>query len=164
MTTLLAQNQGAGKTERMKEGFKEGLKIEILYALILGTVCIFAAKPIISLFVSSGDANAAKVIAYGTRYIHMMAFLYLIPALTNGIQGWFRGIGDLKVTLASTFMNMVGRVAMAWCLVSVFHLTETLEIDVFAYANLAGWIVMLLFEVPLLVRSTKELFAFHKEG
>lgn len=164
MTTLLAQNQGAGKIERMREGFKEGLKIEILYALILGTICIFAAKPIISLFVSSTDANAAQVIAYGTRYIYMMAFLYLIPAMTNGIQGWFRGIGDLKVTLASTFMNMVGRVAMAWCLVSVFHMTETLQIDVFAYANLAGWIVMLLFEVPLLVRSTKELFAFHKEG
>ena len=148
----------------MKEGFKEGIKIELIYALILGGICLFAARPIISLFVSSEDANAAEVISYGTRYIHFMGFLYMIPALTNGIQGWFRGIGDLKVTLASTFMNMVGRVLAAWLMVSVFHLTETLEIDVFAYANLAGWIVMVAFEVPLLYKSTKELFTFHSEG
>ena len=124
---------------------------------------MFLAKPIISLFVSSSDPNAAQVITYGTRYIHMMAFLYLIPALTNGIQGWFRGIGDLKITLASTFMNMVGRVAAAWIMVFVFQLTTKLEIDVFAYANLAGWIVMLAFEVPLLLKSTKELFTYHSE-
>jgi putative MATE family efflux protein len=164
MTTLLAQNHGAGNKDRMKEGFKEGIKIELIYALILGGICLFAARPIISLFVSADDANAAEVISYGTRYIHFMAFLYMIPALTNGIQGWFRGIGDLKVTLASTFMNMVGRVLAAWLLVSVFNLTETLEIDVFAYANLAGWIVMLAFEAPLLYKSTKELFTFHSEG
>ncbi len=163
MTTLLAQNHGAGKKDRMKEGFKAGIKIELVYAICLGVVSMFLAKPIISLFVSSSDPNAAQVITYGTRYIHMMAFLYLIPALTNGIQGWFRGIGDLKITLASTFMNMVGRVAAAWIMVFVFQLTTKLEIDVFAYANLAGWIVMLAFEVPLLLKSTKELFTYHSE-
>lgn len=163
MTTLLAQNHGAGKKERMKEGFKEGLKIELVYAACLGVVSMLLAKPIISLFVSPEDANAAQVISYGTRYIHMMAFLYLIPAITNGIQGWFRGIGDLKVTLASTFMNMVGRVFAAWLLVFIFHLTESLEIDVFVYANLVGWIVMMAFEIPLLFKSTKELFTFHSE-
>jgi len=161
MTTLLAQNQGAGKKDRMKEGFKAGLKIELIYAVCLGIVSMFLAKPIISLFVSSSDPNAAQVIRYGTRYIHMMAFLYLIPALTNGIQGWFRGIGDLKVTLASTFMNMVGRVAAAWVMVFVFQLTMKLQIDVFAYANIVGWVVMLGFEVPLLIKSTKELFTYH---
>ena len=164
MTTLLAQNQGAGKKERMKEGFQAGLKIELIYAVCLGVVSMLLAKPIISLFVSPDDVNAAEVITYGTRYIHMMAFLYLIPAVTNGVQGWFRGIGDLKVTLASTFMNMVGRVLAAWIMVFIFHLTKTLEIDVFVYANLIGWIVMLGFELPLLLKSRKELFTFHSEG
>ena len=163
MTTLLAQNHGAGKKDRMREGFRSGMKIELGYALGLGIVSMLLAKPIISLFVSSSDANASQVITYGTRYIHMMAFLYLIPAITNGVQGWFRGIGDLKVTLASTFMNMVGRVFAAWLLVFVFQLTQSMEIDVFVYANLFGWIVMLGFEVPLLVKSMKELFTYHSE-
>jgi putative MATE family efflux protein len=157
MTTLLAQNQGAGKKDRMKQGFKSGLTIELVYALILGVFCVIFAKPIISLFVKADDPNSAEVIALGTRYIHFMAFLYLIPSMTNGIQGWFRGIGDLKVTLASTFMNMVGRVLCAFLLVNVFGLTVQLNIDVFAWANLAGWIVMLAFEIPLLVKSTKML-------
>lgn len=163
MTTFIAQNQGAGKKERMKAGFKEGLRIELFYALFLGIVCMIGAKGIVGLFVSASDPNAAQVIAYGTRYIHLMAFMYFIPAITNGVQGWFRGIGDLKVTLASTFMNMFGRVLAAWFMVSIFHLTHAWQIDIFAYANLIGWIVMLGFELPLLVKSTKELFTFHHE-
>lgn len=163
MTTLLAQNHGAGKKERMQEGFKEGMKIEAVYAVMIWAVCFFAAGPIISLFVSSADANAAQVIGFGTRYLHFISFIYILPAVTNGIQGWFRGIGDLKVTLASTIMNIVGRVLTAWLLVSVFHLTEALEIDVFVYANMAGWLLMMVFEVPLLVKSTKELFTYHSE-
>ena len=39
--------------------------------------------------------------------------MYLLPALTNGIQGFFRGIGDLKITLISSFINMALRVLAA---------------------------------------------------
>ena len=86
-----------------------------------------------------------------------MAFLYLLPSLTNGVQGYFRGIGDLKVTLASTFMNMLARVACAALLVYGLHLTESLHIYIFAIANFVGWIFMLLFEVPLLRKHLKML-------
>lgn len=155
MTTLLAQNQGAGFKDRMKKGFQTGLLLEVLYALLLGTLCMIFAKPILSLFVNKSDANASEVISMGTKYIHMMAFLYIIPGITNGLQGWFRGIGDLKVTLLSTFMNMTGRIACAYILVYVFH-QMNMGILVFAWANLIGWIVMLLTEVPLLIESTKQ--------
>jgi len=46
-------------------------------------------------------------------------------------------------------------------MVFVFQLTMKLQIDVFAYANIVGWVVMLGFEVPLLIKSTKELFTYH---
>ena len=157
MTTMLAQNQGAGNKERMKEGFRAGMLIELGYAVILGILCMIFARPIISLFVKSTDPQAAEVIRLGTRYIHVMAFLYLVPSITNGVQGYFRGIGDLKVTLASTFMNMAGRVLCAYLLVNILHLTVQLNIDVFSISNLVGWMVMLAFELPLLIRSGKRI-------
>ena len=43
--------------------------------------------------------------------------MYLLPAATNGIQGYFRGIGDLKITLISSFINMGVRVLAALPLV-----------------------------------------------
>ena len=51
MTTLMAQNHGAGKKERVRQGFFSGLRIELVYGLLLMAVCLLFARPIISLFV-----------------------------------------------------------------------------------------------------------------
>ena len=42
--------------------------------------------------------------------------------MTNGIQGGFRGLGDLKITLNSSMLNMGFRVAAAAVPVSYTHL------------------------------------------
>ena len=50
-------------------------------------------------------------------------------------------------------MNMAGRVLA----VIVMFLVFNLGFVSLAWANLIGWIVMLLFEIPLLMRQLKEL-------
>ena len=50
-------------------------------------------------------------------------------------------------------MNMLGRVAAVYLLLMVFHVGFVS----LAWANFAGWIVMLLFEVPLLIRQLRWL-------
>ena len=64
-------------------------------------------------------------------------------------SGIFRGIGDLKVTLISSFVNMSVRVVFAAVL--VFHFS--LQIEALPFSYLAGWIGMLVAEVPLLLRK-----------
>ena len=54
-----------------------------------------------------------EVIGHGVIYLHLIAVMYILPAVTNAIQGFFRGIGDLKVTLMSSFTNMAVRVIAA---------------------------------------------------
>ena len=79
----------------------------------------------------------------------LIAVMYFLPAATNGIQGYFRGIGDLKITLISSFINMGVRVLAAAILVFCF----SFEIEALPYSYLAGWIGMLVAELPLLVKS-----------
>ncbi len=98
MTALLAQNKGAGKKERIREGFRCGLWIEMIYALFICVVCFVFARPLMKLFVMDEE-----VISLGVIYLHAIAAMYFLPAATNGIQGYFRGMGDLKVTLISSF-------------------------------------------------------------
>lgn len=149
MTTFLAQNKVAGKNERINRGFKSGMLIEFAYTVLLCILCYFGAPFIVRLFIgSSGSTDTAEVMKNSVRYLHLIALMYFLPAFTNGIQGFFRGMGDLKITLLSTFMNMVGRVLTAFLLAFSFHL----QIETFAYANFAGWILMILFEFPLLCR------------
>jgi Na+-driven multidrug efflux pump len=148
MTTFIAQNKGAGKTERIKKGFRSGIIIELVYSFFLCVIIYSAAPWIMQLFAENEDAN---VISLGVGYLHLIAFMYFLPALTNGVQGFFRGMGDMKITLVSTFMNMFGRVLAMFVMLKIFQM----GFASLAWANMAGWILMLLFEVPLLIKSLK---------
>ena len=148
MTTFLAQNKGAGHKERMKKGFQTGLLIELVYSIGLFCVIWGLAPQIMTLFAEDGDA---QVVSLGISYLHLISWMYILPGLTNGVQGFFRGIGDLKVTLYSTFMNMFGRVVAGFVMIRLLQM----EFASLAWANMVGWIVMLLFEVPLLVKSMR---------
>ena len=148
MTALMAQSKGAGKKDRLKEAFKSGLKIEFIYGVIIFLVCFLLANPLMRLFTNDPD-----VIRHGVTYLRLISVMYLLPAATNGIQGYFRGIGDLKITLISSFVNMGVRVVVAGILVFLF----SLQIEALPYSYLAGWIGMLVAELPLLIRSYKNL-------
>lgn len=150
MTTFIAQNKGAGHQERIKKGFRCGLLIELCYSLFLLVFIFCAAPAIMGLFAKEDSVQAVSL---GTDYLRLISFMYILPGFTNGIQGFFRGMGDMKVTLYSTFMNMLGRVVAVILMVQVLNL----GFASLAWANMAGWIVMLLFEVPLLVKSVKRL-------
>jgi len=147
-TGFMAQNHGAGKTDRMREGFLTGLKLVLLYtAVLLVPVFIFAPQ-LVGAFVREKDP---QFIGPGVDYLRIMAFLYLLPGLTNLIQGYFRGVGRLKVTLGATFAQMVGRVTAAYAL------AQFMGMKGFALACLAGWICMLTYELPIFRKSWKKI-------
>ena len=88
-----------------------------------------------------------EVIHLGVRFLQTVSLFYLMPAATNGIQGFFRGVGDLQVTLVSSTINMIGRVIAA----AVFVLMWKMEIEALPYSYAFGWLLMMLYEIPALV-------------
>lgn len=146
MTAFMAQNKGAGKTDRMKAGFREGMVLEFGYGLIVLLVGFFGAEWLMGLF-----STDESVVSEGVKYMHMIAFAYLLPAATNGIQGFFRGIGDLKVTLISSSVNVIVR-----CIVIYPFLKYVYNgIEAFPITYAIGWICMLIAELPLLFKAYK---------
>lgn len=143
MTALMAQNKGAGKNDRMREGFRCGMILELVYGAAVMLICLGFARPLMSLFVKDEE-----VIGHGVVYLHLIAVIYILPAVTNALQGFFRGIGDLKVTLMSSFTNMAVRVIAAAPMVLLWNF----GIEALPYSYLAGWIAMLLVETPLMLR------------
>ena len=143
MTALMAQNKGAGKNDRMREGFRCGMILELVYGAAVMLICLGFARSLMSLFVKDEE-----VIGHGVVYLHLIAVMYILPAITNSLQGFFRGIGDLKVTLMSSFTNMTVRVIAAAPMVLLWNF----GIEALPYSYLAGWIAMLLVETPLMLR------------
>ena len=143
MTAVMAQNKGAQETKRMKNTFTIGMKIEIVYGFISGIIFLLLATPIMHIFTLD-----AQVVRLGEEYLHLIAFMYMIPAITNGVQGYFRGIGDLKITFFSSLINLTGRCLSCAYFTFVMHL----GFKAVPISYLVGWIVMMAFEIPFLIK------------
>ena len=140
ITTFVAQNRGAQKPERMKKGFGRGLLLEFGYWIGICAVVLLIRNTVLKLFVTGESAEAIAVI--GGQSLASMAFFYIFPAFTNGFQGFYRGMGMMKMTLLGTFIQTSLRVIFTWLL------TPSMGISGVAFACAAGWSVMLLVEIP----------------
>lgn len=149
-STFLAQNRGAEHYGRMLKGFRIAVRMEMAYSILLSLGIAFFVPSCIRLFIGH---NEPEVVQIGSGYLYCMVFFYFIPGLTNIIQGYFRGMGNMKITLYSTIFQIGGRV------VFVFLLAPYWGIPGIAFASLLGWCCMFLYELPLFKRSWKLLKA-----
>lgn len=148
MTVFLAQNKGAKKKERLQKGFRTGMFLETAYWIFICLLILFFQKPIMELFVS---AENQAMVEMGMSYLTLMAFLYLMPAFTNGLQGYFRGIGKMSTTLIGTLIQITFRVIFVYILVPYIGLRAM------AFASMIGWIFMLLYQFAAFRVSKKQL-------
>ncbi|RPF49069.1 putative MATE family efflux protein [Hydrogenoanaerobacterium saccharovorans] len=137
-STYCAQNMGAGLNHRMKSGYKICTVINVIYSLVACAVLFFFSPQIMALFVNANES--ASVITVGCEYLQLMAFFYILAGMTYIMQGFFRGVGKLKITMITTGSQILIRVILSYILVPKFGVSGV------CYATLVGWIFMFLFE------------------
>jgi Na+-driven multidrug efflux pump len=155
ISTFVAQNRGAGRKDRIRPGFRAGLRLGALYFVFICLVALLLRRSIVSMFVT-GD-GAEEVVRLGSRYLGVMAFFYLWPAVTNGVQGFFRGMGKMFTTVIFTFVQASIRT------VSTMILAPRMGIVGIAWSCLIGWSVMLFFETIYYFITCKKLGLPRKE-
>lgn len=138
--TFVAQNRGAKKYDRILRGFRNGMMIEFVYWILICSLILLLNGSIMRLFVT--DDVGVNIIELGTQYLGLMAFFYLLPAFTNGVQGFFRGVGNMNITLIATFIQTSLRV------VFTYLLSPSMGINGIAYSCAVGWGAMLIFAAP----------------
>ena len=140
ISTYIAQNRGADKPQRIRSGFRTGIRMELCYWLVIGTATALLRRPLVSMFVTGEGSR--EVIRLGSEYLAWMALFYLLPAMTNGVQGFFRGMGKMYTTMLGTFLQASIRT------LGTFLLAPRLGITGIAFSCAIGWSTILLFEVP----------------
>ena len=135
VTTFIAQNKGARKPDRIFDGFRQGCRMAWGYDILMVTFMYLLARPMPSLFV---DAGETAVVAEGVRYLHAMCPFYLLPAMGDVMQGFFRGIGKLNVSLFGTIFQISIRVALTYLLAGSLGLVSV------SIATGTGWCLFLI--------------------
>ena len=136
MMTCVAQNRGAGQTQRVRETLRRGMALELGYGVLICIVTLLGKTPVMRLFAAQ---DSEQMVVMGADYLTWMAFFYLLPGLTNGIQGYFRGMGEMKTTLIATAIQISVRTLVVYLLVPRAGLTAA------AWACAIGWACMLVY-------------------
>lgn len=136
MMTCVAQNRGAGQTQRVRETLRVGMRLELVYGLFILALVQLIKTPVMRLFAAQ---DSVQMVAMGVDYLTLMAFFYILPGMTNGIQGFFRGMGEMKTTLVATFIQISIRTAV------VAVLVPRVGISGAALACAVGWSFMLMY-------------------
>ncbi|MCB8565110.1 MATE family efflux transporter [Fusobacterium ulcerans] len=143
LTTFISQNRGAGKDERIFKGFKSALTMSLLYCVATAILIFIFSGSIMKIFIESSEIEA---IFLGRTYLKTIAFFYILTALCNTLQGFFRGFGRMDVTLIATFIQIPIRVVLS------YMLTKYMGISGVAVGMGIGWIFMGSYEGYLYMR------------
>ena len=137
MTTFAAQNKGAGTRDRIGKGLKTMLCIAELYVCLAAVIVFTQSRWILGIFLKPQETSA---LAFGLSYLLPMSWGYILTGITNTFQGYFRGIGNLKITLWATLIQIPIRVTVTYLLLGALGLQAV------AVGTVIGWICMAVFQ------------------
>ena len=135
MSSYTAQNIGAGKYERVKEGLKASLFMVVVFSLLITVIIFLFGNQLLSLFLDPGDASGAM--GYGLAYMHTVSLFYILMGLLFVPNGMLRGAGDMAAFTFSSMANLFSRVGIAYALV---YLTP-LGANAIWWSIPAGWLI-----------------------
>jgi len=138
ISVFSSQNKGAGKPQRVREGVKQSLIVNMGMGIVLSALMYITARPCIRIFLSAGETAA---IAHGVGYMQLISMVYLMCFTGNTFAGYFRGIGQIKIMLMSTLMHISCRVIFSHLLVG------TMGLKAVALATGIGWSVMTVYQI-----------------
>ncbi len=110
ISNFTAQNLGAAKFDRIKAGFKAGLKL--VWALCAPLVLLyeFAGKWLVYIFLDSPTGMAMDT---GVLFLRIVSPFYFVVAAKLVSDGILRGAGMMKKFMSATFTDLFLRVALA---------------------------------------------------
>lgn len=131
MSPYTGQNLGAGRKERVIEGYHSANKLVVLYALVILVVLEGWNEPIIRFFL--GDKASPTALATGTSFLQFVGFFISLIGFKMAVDGVLRGAGDMKLFTLANLTNLALRVVISVTLAPLFG------IQMVWMAEPAGW-------------------------
>ena len=120
ISNFTAQNLGAQKPERVKEGFKSGIKLVWMLCIPLTILYIFVGKYLLYIFLDNPSGTAMDV---GIEILRILAPFYIVVSAKLVADGVLRGAEMMNKFMIATFTDLVLRVVLAKALSIPFGTT-----------------------------------------
>ncbi|WP_434309760.1 MATE family efflux transporter [Hominifimenecus sp. rT4P-3] len=140
ISTMVAQNHGAGKQEEIPKVVKTGTMIMAAVSLVLTGLVIQAGGPLIAMFGVGVEATEI-----GRNFFRGIANFYVVYGISMSIRGYLEGMGDVFYSSLVVIISLAFRILFSYGFASVVGNL------IIAYAEAASWGVMLALYVGRVV-------------
>lgn len=120
ISNFTAQNLGAQKPKRVKEGFKAGIKLVWMLCIPLTIIYVFAGKYLLYIFLDNPSGTAMDV---GIEILRILAPFYIVVSAKLVADGVLRGAEMMNKFIIATFTDLILRVVFAKALSIPFGTT-----------------------------------------
>lgn len=120
VSNYTAQNLGAGKPERVHEGFRAGVKLVFFICVPFTILYLTAGRPLIHFFLDNPSETA---LSSGNMFLRIISPFYLLVSGKIVADGILRGSNNMSRFMISTFTDLILRVILAFFLSKQFGTT-----------------------------------------
>lgn len=152
MTTYAGQNIGAGKTDRVMQGAKQGTIMAVVCSALITLCILLFGHHLMAIF-----TDTQELVDLGVYVLRILAVGYIAMAVTQCLSGVMRGAGDTITPMwISIITSVILRVPLAY---GISFLTRTEELPVGRFECIPGsllitWIVGAILTTIFYVRGT----------
>ncbi len=133
VSNFTAQNLGAGKPERVRQGWRGGMKLSVCIGTAFFIAYFFFGQVFLSLFLD--DASNTDALAIGYTFLRTVTPFYYVICIKLISDGVLRGSASMKLFAIGTFSDLIARVVLA----RVFSLLWGVNGIWFAWP--IGWVI-----------------------
>ena len=110
ISNYTAQNIGANKLPRIKDGFKAGIKIVWILCIPFFVLYFFAGQIPLQMFM---DNTTGTAVATGIEFLKILSPFYFVVSAKLVADGILRGSEMMKQFMIATFTDLILRVVLA---------------------------------------------------
>ena len=110
ISNYTAQNIGAGKRKRVREGLRAGLKMVWTLCVPFFLLYFFAGETFVRFFM---DRPTETAVRSGVLFLQILSPCYFVVAAKLASDGVLRGAGLMKPFMTATFTDLILRVVLA---------------------------------------------------
>lgn len=111
MSNYTAQNLGAGKLDRIEDGFKAGLRLVWILCLPFAFAYFFFGRNLMEFFLKEPTQAA---LSSGFAFLRIVSPFYFVVAAKLVTDGILRGSGRMGQFMTATFTDLILRVILAF--------------------------------------------------
>ncbi len=115
-STFVAQNYGAGKTKRIREGIRSAVKTAFFFGAAVSALVFVFARPLMLIFVKPQET---EIIREGVRYLRIEGSFYYLIGFLFLCYGYYRAVKRPGMSLVLTVISLGTRVLLAYILSAV---------------------------------------------